>query len=55
MPWTYRKLNKPVKNSKNELCYYEVIKKDTGETVGKVKSKAAAIKMLAALHANVKT
>jgi hypothetical protein len=52
MPYSIRKLSKPVKNTKNEVCTYEVIKKDTGESVGKVPSKQAAIRMLAALHAN---
>lgn len=53
MPYSIRKLSKPARNTKNVLCHYEVIKKDDGSSVGKVPSRAAAIKMIAALHANV--
>lgn len=52
MPYSIRKLSKPVKNTKGQLAKWAVVKKDTGEVVGKCSSHQEAIKMIGALHAN---
>lgn len=52
MPYGIRKLSKPERNTKGELCHYEVYNKDTGQSKGKVTSKMEGGKMIAALHAN---
>lgn len=52
MPYGIRKLSKPSRNTKNEMCEYEVYNKDTGESKGKVPTRGRAGKLLAALYAN---
>lgn len=52
MPYGIRKLSKPAKNSKGEMCRFEVYNKDTGESKGKVPSRGRASKLMAALYAN---
>lgn len=52
MPYTIRKLNKPTRNTKGEMCKYEVVNKDTGASKGKVPSRSRALALLKALYAN---
>lgn len=52
MPYSIRKLKKPSVNTKKEICHYEVINSETGESHGKVPDLQRAKKLMSALYAN---
>ncbi len=52
MPYSIRKLKKPSKNTKGEICHYEVINSETGESHGKVPNPERAKKLMSALYVN---